>query len=128
MKKLLIVITILCISLALFSCGKGEDSTETSTDLNTEETDMIGNAEHTIDGAVIKVNKNSIEISVDTTQKESGTFIINIHESTLIYDSFGNEIDINQIKVDDSVKISYNGQVAKSYPPQITAIIVQVKK
>ncbi len=125
MKKFLVVFSFACILLLLVACGDGQDNTQ-STNLSTEVTDMI-NSKYVLNGTVAEINENSIEITIENTNTASGTYVVNISESTTIYDKFGNKISLNEIKLDNKVEVSYNGQVTKSIPPQVSAIEIQVK-
>lgn len=61
-----------------------------------------------------------LEVEVTESEYTFGTFWV-ITTDTLFYDKEGNQITKDDIKVGDSVKILYSGQVMLSYPPQIVA-------
>lgn len=124
MKRILIILTVLCFAFVLFACG---GNTDTQTNLSTDTTNMLENEKIILNGTVDKVNESSIEITIADNQNASGTYQVNVNSETLIYDKYGNKISLNQIEIDNTVEVSFNGQVTKSLPPQVNAIIVQVK-
>lgn len=125
MKRILIILTVLCFAFVLFACGNG--NTDTQTNLSTDTTNMLENEKIILNGTVDKVNESSIEITIADNQNASGTYQVNVSAETLIYDKYGNKISLNQIEIDNTVEVSFNGQVTKSLPPQVNAIIIQVK-
>ena len=124
MKRVLIILTVLCFAFVLFACG---GNTDTQTTLSTDITNMLENEKIILNGTVDKVNESSIEITIADNQNASGTYQVNVSAETLIYDKYGNKISLNQIEIDNTVEVSFNGQVTKSLPPQVSAIIIQVK-
>lgn len=124
MKKIFIILTILCFAFALFACG---GSTDTQTNLSTDITNMLENEKIILSGKVDKVNELSIEITTEANENASGVYVVNISNQTLLYDKYGNIIKLSQIIEGDNIDVSFNGQVTKSLPPQISAIIIQVK-
>ena len=66
-------------------------------------------------------------LTVEVTESEYtfGTHWV-IVTDTKFYDKSGNKITKDAIKVGDSVKIQYSGQVMLSYPPQIVAAKITV--
>ena len=124
MKRILIILTVLCFAFVLFACG---GNTDTQTNLSTDITNMLENEKIILNGTVDKVNESSIEITIADNQNASGTYQVNVSAETLIYDKYGNKISLNQIEIDNTVEVSFNGQVTKSLPPQVSAIIIQVK-
>lgn len=124
MKKIFIILTILCFAFALFACG---GNTDTQTNLSTDITNMLENEKIILSGKVDKVNELSIEITTEANENASGAYVVNISNQTLLYDKYGNIIKLSQIIEGDNIDVSFNGQVTKSLPPQISAIIIQVK-
>ena len=124
MKKIFIILTILCFAFALFACG---GNTDTQTNLSTDITNMLENEKIILSGKVDKVNELSIEITTEANENASGAYVVNISNQTLLYDKYGNTIKLSQIIEGDNIDVSFNGQVTKSLPPQISAIIIQVK-
>ena len=124
MKKIFTILTILCFAFALFACG---GSTDTQTNLSTDITNMLENEKIILSGKVDKVNELSIEITTEANENASGAYVVNISNQTLLYDKYGNIIKLSQIIEGDNIDVSFNGQVTKSLPPQISAIIIQVK-
>ena len=125
MKKIICIVSVLCIAFLLFACGEGNTNTETS--LSTDTTNMLEDEKIILTGKVAEVNSDTVEMTIQNSEKASGTYVVNVSDQTEIYDVYGNKISLDQIEINDIVDVSFNGQVTKSMPPQINAIIIQVK-
>ena len=125
MKKIICIMAVLCFIFMLFACGEG--STDTETNLSTDTTNMLEDEKIILTGKVDKVTSDTLEMTIQDHEKASGTYVVNVSDQTEIYDVYGNKISLNQIEINDIVDVSFNGQVTKSMPPQINAIIIQVK-
>lgn len=76
-----------------------------------------------------KVSEVSDRILIDVTEGEyaDGPYWILVSAQTEIYDTDGGKITADGIKIGDTVKVIYGGQVMMSYPPQVAAIEVRVQ-
>ena len=116
MKKFLKIMTLIfCASLFLTAC-----------DDNGEPTDAP-------EGSVVMtavVQNVADKITVDVTESEytSGVHLVLTSGNTEYYDENGKKVTRDAIKVGDTVVIYYSGQVMLSYPPQISAIRISIKK
>ena len=111
MKRLLSSILILALAVMLVSCTQTDGAGGKSEGEN-EEFYLIG--EVTNVGAHIEVN-------VIEGEHAYGIYWVLISDATESKDASGNKISKNDIKVGDTVEITYGGQVMMSYPPQIAA-------
>lgn len=110
MKRVLLLLLAICFCLALFSC----DSDET----NKEEGENVG--EFSMQ-AVVKSVGDHIEVDVIKSEYASGIYWVLVLEDTVYFDKNGERIEKTDLKPDDTVEITYGGQVMMSYPPQIVA-------
>lgn len=118
MKNLTRMILLLLALGTLSSCGTKESENE-----NTNNTDgkFVMYAEITNIGEKIEVNVYEAEYA-------EGPYWINTDTATAITDASGKKISVSDLNAGDKIKITYNGQVAMSYPPQVYAIkIAKVK-
>ena len=76
--------------------------------------------------ATVKNVEEKIEVDVISAEYASGIYWVITSPATRITDEKGNIIKKTDLKVGDTVKIIYNGQVMMSYPPQIVAL--EIKK
>lgn len=53
-------------------------------------------------------------------------FSVSISEDTKITDEKGTRTDFSALAVNQTVEISYNGMIAESYPPQISAEKIKI--
>ena len=78
--------------------------------------------------AVIKNIGDKIEVEVIEGEYEvSGIYWVNFSSDTVFTNADDVRLSISDLKVGDVVEITYGGQVAMSYPPQISAKIIQIK-
>ena len=77
--------------------------------------------------AIVKSTEDLGRIEVDVIESDyaSGIYWVLIGNGTKITDSHGKAICVTDIKVGDTVEITYSGQVMMSYPPQIAAIKIK---
>lgn len=113
MKKIIIPILILVLLPLLFACSN-ENTVETGKD-----------GDFFVYATIEKIEKTSIEALMAENQNAYGTYIINIYNGTEYLGPQGNEISKSDLKIGDKIRITYNGQVTKSLPPQITALKIQ---
>ena len=116
-KQILKSAVLLAISGMLFSCSHLYNATEKSDDKPGDKVTMT---------ATVTALGDRLEVEVTESEYTFGVHWV-ITDSAVFYDKSGNEISKSGIKVGDSVKIYYSGQVMLSYPPQIVAakIILQ---
>ena len=125
-KMFLKSILILALTGMLFSCGSGmsHSKSELGGDGIPGDGNRTGSKEIPGDSvtmtATVTALGDKLEVEVTESEYTFGTYWV-ITDSTKFYDKLGNEISKSDIKVGDSVKIYYGGQVMLSYPPQIVA-------
>ena len=66
-----------------------------------------------------------IEVEVIESDYAFGVYWVLTGADTVYIDASGNSIAKSDIKVGDTVKITYGGQVMMSYPPQIVAYKIE---
>ena len=109
MKKIIIAILLLSLFPALLSCGT----------VNAE------GKEH-IFLATVTSTEERIEVEPDEGQNEVGTYVIVTTNGTKYYDKDGNKVQNLHLAEGTRIKVTYNGQVARSYPPQVTAVKIEL--
>ena len=78
--------------------------------------------------ATVKGIGDKIEVEVvEGEYGASGIYWVNYSEETVFADSENLRVSISDLKVGDTVEITYGGQVAMSYPPQIFASKILIK-
>lgn len=78
-------------------------------------------------GVVIdNTNGLLVKPDVDSNEFKSSDKISVETNNTIIYDKDKKKIDISEIQIGDSIKITYNGIILESYPAQITADYINV--
>lgn len=78
--------------------------------------------------ATVKGIGDKIEVEViEGEYGASGIYWVNYSEETVFADSENLRVSISNLKVGDTVEITYGGQVAMSYPPQIFASKILIK-
>ena len=109
MKKFMLSILLLSIFPMLISCGSvSAESTEFS---------FL---------ATVKSVSDNIEVEADEGQNEFGVYLIVTTSQTKYYDKDGNKASKLNLAEGTRIKITYNGQVARSYPPQVAAQKIQL--
>lgn len=111
MKKLISVILVAASVLLMFSCG-GTDPDVTN--------------EYKLRGVVELVARDYIEIRITEAQYASGTYRVLINKATKIYGKDGKSASAASIRLEDTVTVTYNGQVMRSMPPQVVATRISV--
>ena len=76
--------------------------------------------------ATVTALEEKLEVNVTEAEYAEGIFWVIISESTEITNSKGEKISREEISVGDELKITYNGQVMMSYPPQVAALKIQI--
>ena len=79
---------------------------------------------YVLKGIIKSVNEGIIEVEVIESDYAFGIYWVHT-ESAALLDADGNAITINDFGIDDVVNITYSGQVALSYPPQIFPYKIQ---
>ena len=118
MKRFIKIVLLLLAVGTLGACGTKEGGSE-----NTENTDdkFVMYAEITAVG-------EKIEVDVYEAEYADGPYWINTDKNTVFTDESGKKISLSDLKAGEKIKITYNGQVAMSYPPQVYAIkIAKIK-
>ena len=101
-KSLLKTLLIFALSGVLFSCS---DSSAAGSVSMTATVTSLG---------------ERLEVEVIESEYTFGTHLV-ITDTARVFNKNGDAISVSDIKVGDSVKIEYSGQVMLSYPPQIVA-------
>ena len=109
MKKFMLSILLLSIFPMLISCGSVSAESNEITFL-----------------ATVKSVSDKIEVEADEGQNEFGTYLIVTTSQTKYYDKDGNKASKLSLVEGTRIKITYNGQVARSYPPQVAAQKIQL--
>ena len=109
MKKIILSILLLSIFPMLISCGSVSSASKEVTFL-----------------ATVKSVSDKIEVEADEEQNEFGTYLIVTGYETKYYDKDGNNVQKLNLSEGVRIKITYNGQVARSYPPQVFAQKIQL--
>ncbi len=109
MKKIMLSILLLSIFPMLISCG--------SVSAESNEVTFL---------ATVKSVSDKIEVEADEGQNEFGTYLIVTTSQTKYYDKDGNKASKLNLAEGTRIKITYNGQVARSYPPQVAAQKIQL--
>ena len=118
MKKIMLIASVLLILVLLVSCDmpRGQDMIEDGTQENVKMT------------AVVKTIGYSIEVEVvEGDYGAAGIFWVNFSSDTTFVNANNQTISPSDLKVGDIIEITYSGQVALSYPPQIYAKKIQIK-
>jgi hypothetical protein len=109
MKRLSFLFLILLLVPLLFACtSKGENV----------------DIEYEITGTITEIGE-TIEMEVDDGQNASGTYLVITGKETDYYNENGDSIKRNALNAGDHIKVTYNGQVTRSLPPQIFALKIQ---
>ena len=75
---------------------------------------------------VKKVEIDRIEVEIIESDYAFGTYWILTSNETKYYNENGSLIVRNNIKVGNTVEISYSGQTMLSYPPQVVAYSIRI--
>ena len=137
MKRNAIFLFVFFALILLVGCQSQNNNTaEGSEDRITQSgnNDSTGTRELNETSFVLKATVNGYEdsgrLSVEIIESDYafGTYWVNVSDGTLCFDSMGNAIDRKQICAGDTIEITYGGQVAMSYPPQISAQQIVILK
>ena len=109
MKKIILSILLLSIFPMLIFCG--------SVSAESNEVTFL---------ATVKSVSDKIEVEADEGQNEFGVYLIVTTSQTKYYDKDGNKASKLNLAEGTRIKITYNGQVARSYPPQVAAQKIQL--
>ena len=116
MKKILNAIIFILSAALLFSC----------TEPSLEETPAAGSQEYKLSGVIEEIQNKYIIITVTGTENAHGTYRVNVSDKTAICLKDGSIAGKNALNVADRIEVTYNGQVTRSLPPQITALKIAV--
>ena len=80
--------------------------------------------------AVVIDNSNGLLVKpeADTNGFTSSDKISVGTNNTIIYDEDKKEVDLSEIQIGDSIKVTYNGNILESYPAQISADCINILK
>lgn len=125
MRKIMLLLGAIIIGSLLAGCSRktvaiGEMSSDFT---NIEITEEFFEAEVIETGERILIAPEEDSDAYRSSDKISTALI-----DTLIFDSDGNEMEADQLKPGDIVRIAYNGMIAESYPAQITALRIDLIK
>lgn len=98
------------------------------TDDTTMDLDYIASLCKYVFKAVVIDNNNGLLVKPDADSNEvrSSDKISVGTNSTIIYDEDKKKVDLSEIQIGDSIKITYNGLILESYPAQITADYINI--
>ena len=116
MKKIIKIFLLLAAIGTLSACGSRENGGNEG--MNQK---FVMHAEITGIGEKIEVNVYEAEYA-------EGPYWINADENTKVMHKDGRKISLSELSVGDKIKITYNGQVAMSLPPQVYAREIEVVK
>ena len=95
---------------------------------DSEENKNQGSSEFVLKAIVKKVENDRIEAEVIESDYAFGIYWILTPNTTVYYNDNGSIITRQNIKVGDTVEISYSGQTMLSYPPQVVAYSIKLAK
>ena len=130
MKRLLGILLLVFILMAAVSCDGAEDGAAGANDSGgAAGANDSGGADTGIDTSIFvlkakvtaQASDGRIEVEVIDSDYAFGIYWVLINNETRFLDQGGGSISAEDIKVGDTVEISYGGQVMMSYPPQIVA-------
>lgn len=125
MKRIIKSIVILLSVSLLVGCAVGASADTGKKGRNSENE---GNA-YKIKAVVNKVSEERIEATVTEDSEDAfGLYHILLSEKTTFFDSDNQSITLADIKENDIIEVEYNGQVMRSYPPQIVALKITKSK
>ena len=110
--SLLLALPVLLLASCAFPPVGGEENTGDETEDGSAEFYMIATVENLSD---------PFQVNVIEAEYASGPFWLVTSDATVYEDKDGNPLSKSSLKVGDTVKIYYSGQVMMSYPPQIVA-------
>ena len=117
MKKIIFAASVLLVLVLLVSCyddGVKQTMLDDGTDVKMT--------------AIVKSIGDKIEVEViEGEYGASGIFWVNYSAETVFVDANDVVVSVSDIEIGDTVIITYGGQVAMSYPPQISAKRIQIK-
>lgn len=76
--------------------------------------------------AIVKKVGEHIEVEVIESNYAFGIYWILTPSTTVYYNANGSIVNRQNIKVGDTVEISYSGQTMLSYPPQVVAYSIRI--
>ena len=127
MKKLLSSVLLIALGLILLaSCAPNGNSGGRSAGGNPSSPQGDGENEFFLIGEVTAIT-DSVEVNVIESEYAYGIYHVLVSEQTDIFDREGGKIALDGIKIGDTVKVIYGGQVMMSYPPKIVAFEVWVQ-
>ncbi len=117
MKKIVLILSVLIIStFNLISCNVfcGDD-------------DMVSeNIKAEMVAEILEIN-DTILVEIKDSEYLTGKCTIILHEDISYVSNNGGKISKSNLKIGDTIKIGYGGQVMLSYPPQVVAYVIELK-
>ena len=128
MKRLLSSVLLLALGLIfLASCSPDKNSGGRSgAGDNPDAREGDGREEFFLIGEVTNIT-DRIELNVIEGEYAYGIYHVLVSDQTDIFGKDGGKITLNGIKIGDTVRVIYGGQVMMSYPPQIAAFEVRIQ-
>ena len=129
MSRFLKILLLVAILVTLGACSANESDKagdSESKENQSEEENGGAEAEKFVMYAEIINVGDKIEVNVYEAEFAQGLYWINTDKNTEIIGKSGEKISLSDLKVGDKIKITYNGQVALSYPPQVYAMKLDV--
>ena len=131
MRKTLVTILLFALTFSLSSCSIFDKVFGNNDDGNNNDNDNIDGSKPGSDfkmTAVITELGEKIAVNVIESEYTSGIHWVITPNATEYFDNDGKAIFRSDLKIGDTVEILYSGQVMMSYPPQIVAARITVKK
>ena len=114
MKRIICILIIVLILPMLFACSKdnsNNDNVEVMMEFN---------------ATILEIENDSI--LVDTNDSNVfGKYTVNVGTVTKYYDAEGKDIKKSDLKSSDKITVYYDGKVARSLPPQVYALKIQLR-
>lgn len=83
--------------------------------------------ELTFEAKVLSVEVDMATVFVEAEGQKFTKAVISLHSDTVVNDSEGNEIELEDIKVDDIIEITNFGLMTDDYPVQMSAKKIVLK-
>lgn len=117
MKKIILIITALCLALALGACARTQN-------LPTAEPSPIRDVDAVLFAKIISVSDDSLLICGRATGDGAGAlYTVGVNGAELLGES-GEAIDKSDLKAGMAIEVGYSGEVQESYPAQPVGVTV----
>ena len=123
MSKRILALALAMLLLFVTGCQPSDNNgNKNDNDSNDNVEEKNENGEFFFKGVVTSTDsKYYIAMEIIDSEVAFGIYHVNIGDQTVFVDKDGNQISRATIKVGDTIKVVFSGQVMLSYPPQISA-------